>query len=145
MQKTTIVTSLVAAGIGALVFYVGALSVGALITGPFTTYDYDCRGHDCDIEIFVKCTNNICTPYVEKDRVWVDRIHKLTFTIITANFSFASDGIKFTDTTDIPCTPGGNAQKFQCKVSTPPSTPTEHKYQIHVLGAKIVDPTIIVY
>jgi hypothetical protein len=145
MQRATVVTSLIAAAVFAVVgWFVGSQSgkVSFLSRPP----SGDCRGKDCTVNILFDCTSNPCVPYADRDVILTTSNHKIEFQIDpTTNYDFdQSDGIKFTSGNAngyFPCQPQGK-KKYKCDIAsgTPPGL---YKYWVHVQGLNVVDPWVV--
>jgi len=156
MQKTTLVTAVVAAVVFAVAGYIVGAKFGKVTTINLAQKAKDCRGHDCDVMIKFTCVDDLhpttatCVPYAENDLILVSHGKKIEFNLdSTDDFKFdGTEGIKFTSANAgsfFPCQSQG-PKKFKCENNLPNATPSEmYKYSIYVQGMIKVDPFVVNY
>lgn len=146
MQRTTLVTALVAAVVFAVVGWFVGSQTGRVSVLKHGHKSQDCRGKDCDIKIKVDCIDlahpsaATCEAYADDEVALVSPGKKMNFDIDTPNFVFDTDGIKFADA-HIPCQPAG-PKKYKCDIAA--DTPVNlYKYSIRIKGLDQVDPWVV--
>ena len=102
-----------------------------------------CTGQNCDVQVAVSCSLGLfCKASVDSETVQVSRGNspKITWQLISAGYTFPSNGIVFAGGASefIDCHVEANGRRFSCKDK---NTERGHfKYTVNVSGSPAVPP-----